>query len=158
MFIVMSRVFLSYDIQAESQSMCLVMSVCVELFAKHVRCIQFSFSVRCLITPTLASLKENFVNFFLPGIPLPLYGALAYGFVAFLGLQLSGKKAVFGLGETDARFALLGSTTTMATASAYFLYLLSTKFAGTSCPYCLFSAALSFSLFFISVKVQSPVC
>ncbi|CAA6656045.1 unnamed protein product [Spirodela intermedia] len=95
-------------------------------------------------------LSSDYASVF--GIPLPLYGALAYGFVAFLGLQLSGKKAVFGLGETDARLALLGSTTSMATASAYFLYLLSTKFAGVSCPYCLFSAALSFSLFFITVK------
>ena len=89
------------------------------------------------------------------GVPLPLYGALAYGFVAFLGLQLSKKKSVLGFKETDARLALLLSTSTMATASSYFLYLLGTKFAGATCAYCLFSAGLSFTLFFIAVKVLS---
>uniref|UniRef100_A0A1D1YIB1 ATP-dependent zinc metalloprotease FTSH 1, chloroplastic n=1 Tax=Anthurium amnicola TaxID=1678845 RepID=A0A1D1YIB1_9ARAE len=86
------------------------------------------------------------------GIPLPLYGTIAYGFVALLGLQLSGKKIFSGLGESDVRLILLGCTTSMATASAYFLYLLSTKLSGALCPYCLFSAVLSFSLFFITVK------
>jgi uncharacterized membrane protein len=41
----------------------------------------------------------------------------------------------------------------MAVASGYFLYILSTKFSGTSCTYCLLSAFLSFSLFFITLKV-----
>ncbi|MQM08113.1 hypothetical protein Taro_040965 [Colocasia esculenta] len=86
------------------------------------------------------------------GIPLPLYGMIAYGFVALLGLQLSGKRIFPGLSEADIRLTLLGCTTTMATASAYFLYILSTKLSGALCPYCLFSAVLCFSLFFITVK------
>nr|XP_048326016.1 thiol-disulfide oxidoreductase LTO1-like [Ziziphus jujuba var. spinosa] len=42
--------------------------------------------------------------------------------------------------------------TSMAASSAYFLYTLSTKFMGVSCFYCLLSALLSFSLFFITQK------
>lgn len=86
------------------------------------------------------------------GIPLPLFGMVAYGTVASLGVQLAANNFLFGLGKTDARLSLLGLTTSMATASAFFLYILSTKFAGVSCSYCLFSAALSFSLFFCTLK------
>ncbi|XVF15984.1 hypothetical protein REPUB_Repub09cG0203100 [Reevesia pubescens] len=86
------------------------------------------------------------------GVPLPLIGLVAYGFVTALSLQLSAKSLPFGISETNGRLLLLGSTTSMAAASAYFLYTLSTKFTGTSCSYCIMSALLSFSLFFISVK------
>ncbi|KAG1362735.1 thiol-disulfide oxidoreductase LTO1 [Cocos nucifera] len=86
------------------------------------------------------------------GVPLPLVGMLAYGLVTLLSLQQTGKHLLNGLGETDVRLILLGMTTSMATASAYFLYLLSTTFAGTSCSYCLISAILSFILFFITIK------
>ncbi|XP_043713815.1 thiol-disulfide oxidoreductase LTO1 [Telopea speciosissima] len=86
------------------------------------------------------------------GVPLPLIGMVAYGLVASVGLHLSGKSLLSGLGETDGRLILLGSSTSMAAASAYFLYLLSTKFAGASCSYCLMSAVLSFSLFFLTLK------
>ncbi|KAK9010971.1 hypothetical protein V6N11_043833, partial [Hibiscus sabdariffa] len=87
------------------------------------------------------------------GVPLPLLGLIAYGFVTTLSLQLSGKNLPLGISsEKSGRLLLLGSTTSMAAASAYFLYILSTKFAGTSCSYCLMSALLSFSLFFISLK------
>ncbi|KAL3525216.1 hypothetical protein ACH5RR_013588 [Cinchona calisaya] len=86
------------------------------------------------------------------GVPLPLIGMLAYGAVATLGLQLGGKKLPFEIGETDARSVVLVTTTSMAAASAYFLYILSTKFSGESCLYCLASTLLSFSLFFITLK------
>ncbi|XP_077231371.1 thiol-disulfide oxidoreductase LTO1-like [Tasmannia lanceolata] len=86
------------------------------------------------------------------GVPLPLIGMVAYGLVASLGLHLAGKNMLFGLGETNGRLVLLGSTTSMAAASAYFLYLLNTKLAGASCLYCLVSVILSFSLFFITLK------
>lgn len=89
----------------------------------------------------------------LPGVPLPLIGMVAYGFVASFGLQLTRKNLPFGMDESNGRLILLGSTTSMAAASAYFLYLLSTKFSGVSCSYCLLSALLSFSLFFITLKV-----
>ncbi|PPD76096.1 hypothetical protein GOBAR_DD26961 [Gossypium barbadense] len=88
----------------------------------------------------------------LNSVSLPLLGLIAYGFVTTLSLQLSAKNLPFGINETTGRLLLLGSTTSMATASAYFLYILSTKFAGTSCSYCLVSALLSINLFFISLK------
>lgn len=86
------------------------------------------------------------------GVPLPLIGMVAYGFVATVGLQLAGKGLPFGVDENNGRLILLGSATAMASASACFLYILSTKFAGVTCQYCLFSALLSFSLFFTIVK------
>lgn len=89
----------------------------------------------------------------LSGIPLPLIGMAAYGVVAMLGLQLGGKKLPFEIGGTTGRSILLVTTTSMAVASAYFLYILSTQFTGESCLYCVASALLSLSLFFISVKV-----
>ncbi|CDY72093.1 BnaAnng39880D, partial [Brassica napus] len=68
------------------------------------------------------------------GVPLPLIDLLCMAY------------------KTNGRFALFAATTTMASASAYFLYILSTKLSGSSCMYCLVSAFLSFSLFFLSLK------
>ncbi|PKA54007.1 hypothetical protein AXF42_Ash016172 [Apostasia shenzhenica] len=85
------------------------------------------------------------------GVPLPLIGLVSYGLVTVLALKQSGKDFLSGLRETD-RVLLMGLTTSMATSSAYFLYLLSTKLEGASCSYCLFSAFLSFSIFFINLK------
>ncbi|KAJ4841626.1 hypothetical protein Tsubulata_004921 [Turnera subulata] len=86
------------------------------------------------------------------GVPLPLIGMAAYGLVAALSLQLREKALPFGIGESNGRWILLGTTTSMAAASGYFLYILSTKLAGVTCAYCLASALLSFSLFFITLK------
>uniref|UniRef100_A0A2P2JMH9 Vitamin K epoxide reductase domain-containing protein n=1 Tax=Rhizophora mucronata TaxID=61149 RepID=A0A2P2JMH9_RHIMU len=77
---------------------------------------------------------------------------VAYGLVSALSLQLSGRKLPFGVSESDGRLILLTSTTSMAAASGYFLYILNTRFSGLSCSYCLLSAFLSFSLFFITLK------
>ncbi|XP_028774494.1 thiol-disulfide oxidoreductase LTO1 [Neltuma alba] len=86
------------------------------------------------------------------GVPLPLIGMAAYGLVAAISIQLSGEDLPLGVKKSDAQLVLLGSTTSMAVASAYFLYILSTKFSGSFCSYCLLSALLSFGLFFITVK------
>ncbi|XP_022133381.1 thiol-disulfide oxidoreductase LTO1 isoform X2 [Momordica charantia] len=86
------------------------------------------------------------------GVPLPLIGMVAYGLVGAISLQLAAKKLPFGIDESDGRLVLLGTTTSMAAASAYFLYVLSSKFSGVSCSYCLISALLSSSLFFATVK------
>ncbi|KAK4479967.1 hypothetical protein RD792_013021, partial [Penstemon davidsonii] len=86
------------------------------------------------------------------GFPLPLFGMLAYGLVTTIGLQLGAKKMAFGLDKTDGEMIIIGTTTSMAAASAYFLYILSTEFPEESCLYCLTSAVLSFSLFFITLK------
>ncbi|KAK3410526.1 hypothetical protein EUGRSUZ_J02496 [Eucalyptus grandis] len=95
-------------------------------------------------------LNSDYASVF--GVPLPLIGMIAYGTVAALGVRLMGKDLPFGLKESNGRLVLLGITTSMATASAYFLYLLSTKLSGASCSYCLLSALLSFSLVFITIK------
>ncbi|KAI4378037.1 hypothetical protein MLD38_015579 [Melastoma candidum] len=95
-------------------------------------------------------LNSDYASVF--GIPLPLIGMIAYGMVATVSLKLNEKSMPFGLGESDGRAILLGITTSMAASSAYFLYILTTKLAGASCAYCLLSAFLSFSLFFLSVK------
>ncbi|KAJ9540894.1 hypothetical protein OSB04_027400 [Centaurea solstitialis] len=86
------------------------------------------------------------------GIPLPLIGMVAYGVAAALALKLAAKDVPFGIGENNGGLILLGTTTSMATASAYFLYILSTQFPGASCSYCLASALLSFSLFFTTAN------
>ncbi|KAI3973676.1 hypothetical protein MKW92_039223 [Papaver armeniacum] len=86
------------------------------------------------------------------GVPLPLIGMFAYGLVATLGVQLGRQNSIFGLGETDGRMILTATVTSMATASAYFLYILSTQFSGSACPYCLLSAALSSTLFVAIIK------
>lgn len=88
----------------------------------------------------------------LPGVPLPLIGMVAYGLVAALGLQLADRSIPFA-DESNGQLILLGITTSMAAASAYFLYIISTKFTGTFCSYCLISAMLSFCLFFLTFKV-----
>lgn len=91
----------------------------------------------------------------LTGIPLPLIGLVAYGLVTALSLQENGKSLLPGIDDLDIRLTLLLIATSMATASAYFLYVLSTKFVGVSCSYCLLSAFLSFTLLFIRVKVRA---
>lgn len=93
----------------------------------------------------------------MPGVPLPLIGMVAYGVVALLGIQLGQKSNPLGIGEANGRLVLLGTSTSMAAASAYFLYILSTKFTGEFCPYCLASVLLSFGLFISSIKVTSTV-
>lgn len=87
------------------------------------------------------------------GFPLPLIGMVSYGVVAALGLQLGRRQFPIEIEEARGRFVLLGATTSMAAASAYFLYILSTRFPGEWCLYCLVSAVLSFSLFLTTLKV-----
>ncbi|XP_019086874.1 PREDICTED: thiol-disulfide oxidoreductase LTO1-like [Camelina sativa] len=86
------------------------------------------------------------------GVPLPVIGFVMYGLVTALSAELGEGNLPFGISNTNGRFALFGTTTAMASASAYFLYILSTKLSGSSCLYCLVSAFISFSLFFLSLK------
>ena len=92
------------------------------------------------------------------GVPLPLIGMFAYGLVSLLGIQLAGKHLPFKKDENNGLLILLGSATSMAVASAYFLYIQITKFPGSSCSYCFMSALLSFSLFFTTIKVLLTFC
>eukprot|EP01018_Ginkgo_biloba_P038669 Gb_11132 [translate_table: standard] len=86
------------------------------------------------------------------GVPLPLIGMAGYGVVALLGLQLARRKTLFGFDGDKVRWLLLGCTSSMAAASAYFMYLLTVKLEGASCAYCVTSALLSFSLLLITLR------
>ncbi|KMT11182.1 hypothetical protein BVRB_5g111100 [Beta vulgaris subsp. vulgaris] len=86
------------------------------------------------------------------GVPLPLIGMTAYGLVLLLGLKLGGWKVPLKINPSDGRLLLLPVSASMAAASGYFLYTLATRLEGASCSYCLASAILSFSLFFIILK------
>ncbi|KAJ3681932.1 hypothetical protein LUZ60_014505 [Juncus effusus] len=86
------------------------------------------------------------------GVPLSLVGMIAYGSVTLLSLQQAGIISIPNIDKIDGQLILTGVTTSLAASSAYFLYLLSTKFDGTTCSYCLVSAFLSFTLFFINLK------
>ncbi|KAL8151697.1 hypothetical protein V2J09_021505 [Rumex salicifolius] len=86
------------------------------------------------------------------GVPLPLFGMVAYGSVLVLGLKLAGGNLPFRIKGSDSRLILFSVTASMAAASSYFLYTLSTQLAGASCSYCYASAALSLSLFIITLK------
>ncbi|KAK8945478.1 hypothetical protein KSP40_PGU013240 [Platanthera guangdongensis] len=121
----------------------------------YCTCLPLAYSgFRCLIyrPSTCGGVLEKSIKSIYLCVPLPLIGMVSYGLVTVLALQQSGKNLLTGFGGSDARFLLLGTTTSMATASAYFLYLLSTKLPGASCSYCLLSVVLSFSLLFISLK------
>lgn len=122
--------------------------MCVCFFFFHFAC--YELHVLCL----KEGVDESpFLR--LPGVPLPLIGMVAYGFVAALSLQLATTKNLpFGINKSNAQLVLLGSTTSMATASSYFLYILTTTFSGSSCPYCILSVLLSFTLFFVTLKVH----
>lgn len=87
------------------------------------------------------------------GAPPPLFGMVAHGLVTILGLRLQmDSKPASGIEKTDGEMILLGMTTCMAIASAYFSYILSNEFIGESCLFCLASTSLSFSLCFITLK------
>ncbi|KAH7422406.1 hypothetical protein KP509_12G007300 [Ceratopteris richardii] len=89
---------------------------------------------------------------FVFGVPLSAVGMLAYGSVAILGvLGASGNS--FRIANVDmVRWLLLGTTSVMASASVYFMYILSTKLEGESCVYCVTSAVLSTSLLLLTLR------
>uniref|UniRef100_A0A0D6R6U2 Vitamin K epoxide reductase domain-containing protein n=1 Tax=Araucaria cunninghamii TaxID=56994 RepID=A0A0D6R6U2_ARACU len=95
-------------------------------------------------------LNSSYASLF--GLPLSLFGMAGYGVVAFLALQLSNRKALFGIDGDKSRWIFLGITSSMAAASAYFMYLLSVKLEGASCAYCVTSALLSLSLLLIALR------
>ncbi|CAK9272176.1 unnamed protein product [Sphagnum jensenii] len=87
------------------------------------------------------------------GVPLPFIGLLAYGTVTVLGvwtLLNTGNQAREEDGVVG--WLLLASTTAMAVASAYFMYILNVKLEGASCTYCVGSALLSLSLLLCTLK------
>eukprot|EP00850_Spirogloea_muscicola_P001381 SM000005S17178 [mRNA] locus=s5:587544:590129:+ [translate_table: standard] len=79
------------------------------------------------------------------GLPLPLYGLLSYSAVAILS-QVSRINSNSKIGRDYSRWLLLGTTSIMAAASGYFMYILNFQMENVSCTYCVVSALLSGSL------------
>ena len=89
-------------------------------------------------------------SFCAEGVPLPAIGALAYGTVAMLSAFAISKTSKDTFTHDVVRWVLLGSTGSMASASIYFMYILSTKLEGASCAYCVGSAMLSVILLLLT--------
>lgn len=94
-------------------------------------------------------LNSSYASVF--GVPLSLIGMAGYGIAALLGVQLSKRKTVFGIDGDKARWIFLGTISSMAAASGYFMYLLIVKLEGASCAYCVTSALLSLCLLLIAL-------
>lgn len=89
------------------------------------------------------------------GIPLSLVGVAAYGVVTLLaGRMVTNTKERASKEEEFIRWLLLASTTAMAVASSYFIYILNVKLDGASCSYCYGSALLSVSLLLSTLPVH----
>jgi uncharacterized membrane protein len=101
--------------------------------------------VACPVAGACASvLNSSYAT--LLGLPLPLFGAAAYGAVAALAAA-GAREAAAGrdLGPAP-RLALAGGVGALAATSAYLMYVLQTSLGGAPCAWCYASAALSFSL------------
>jgi uncharacterized membrane protein len=80
-------------------------------------------------------------------VPLAVVGLAAYagmGALALAGAAASARGD--DAGEAPLRTAVLAGGLAMASCSSFLLYLLTTQFPGELCPWCLGSAALSFSM------------
>ncbi|PNH08009.1 hypothetical protein TSOC_005456 [Tetrabaena socialis] len=83
------------------------------------------------------------------GLPLSLYGMLAYGAVGALALSYGRQVASGGVPGVARQATLLGLTggvAALATTSAVLVSILQTRLGGTPCAWCYLSAALSTTL------------
>ncbi|GBG46091.1 hypothetical protein CBR_g79494 [Chara braunii] len=129
--------------------------------------------VACLLGPTDCSAVLDSAYGTLFGVPLPVYGLGAYSTVAILSIlgsinrnrtrrkDLSRRETQIisphdgeeaGSALDYSRWLLLGTTSMMAVASGYFMYVLATRLTGSTCVYCIGSAVLSASLFFTTLR------
>lgn len=89
-------------------------------------------------------------------MPLSLVGMAAYGVVTLLAARMLTNPKKRAIEEEGlVRWLLLASTTAMAVASGYFMYILNIKLDGASCTYCVGSALLSVSLLLSTLPVSS---
>lgn len=88
------------------------------------------------------------------GLPLTLFGCLAYTTVAVIALSPlllnKFKPNLFRDWEQNSWLWLLAVTTCMAVSSSYLMYVMFFKIQGL-CPYCLISALFSLSLLLITI-------
>ncbi|KAK3265348.1 hypothetical protein CYMTET_25959 [Cymbomonas tetramitiformis] len=85
------------------------------------------------------------------GIPLTVFGFLAYVTVCTVSVQGS-LKAAESESEDTSRMTLLGGAAILAATSAYLIFTLYTKLGGQPCPYCFTSAGLSTLILLCSVR------
>jgi uncharacterized membrane protein len=115
--------------------------------------------VACPVGGCQTALNSGYAELF--GAPLSAYGAVAYALVASLAWWGAGMQSTLVEQGDDARdrnleasyaksrVLLFFAATGLAGVSSYLLYILGFKLGGVECVYCLTSAALSFTLFFI---------
>lgn len=87
------------------------------------------------------------------GIPLSALGAAAYGAVialACLGYIALHKGQLDK--EMDIRKYLIFGGSILSSTSSYLIYILLTEFPGDTCPWCLTSALVSFSITFLCIR------
>ena len=95
-------------------------------------------SVACQVGGSCGSVLDSPWGTLL-GVPLSLYGCLAYGLTAALALR-------------PAKWPVLGAASVLTATSAYLLFILTTQLGATFCLYCLASAALSLSLLLLAYQ------
>lgn len=101
----------------------------------------------CPLTGGCANiLTSDYANLF-GMVPLAAVGLAAYAGMGLLAWRGSVAAAAGNdASEAPMRTAVLAGGLAMASTSAFLLYILFTRFSGELCPWCLGSAALSFSI------------
>lgn len=88
------------------------------------------------------------------GVPLPLFGLLAYGVMAIAALiprTIVAEPRRASNTETITSWILVIGGAIMATTSGYLMYILATELHAL-CPYCITSAIFSFTIFILAVS------
>jgi uncharacterized membrane protein len=88
------------------------------------------------------------------GVPLPLFGLLAYGVMAIAALiprTIVAEPYRASNAETITSWILVIGGAIMATTSGYLMYILATELHAV-CPYCIASALFSFTIFILAVS------
>ncbi len=114
--------------------------------------------VVCPVGGCQTALNSSYAELF--GLPLSLYGAVAYFIVAFLAFSGSNinpeESKELESKYKKSRVLFFLSTCGLAGVSSYLLYVLAVKLGGVECVYCLTSASISFALFSIGFSGLTP--
>lgn len=104
--------------------------------------------VVCPLSGGCAEILTSEYSNLLGVVPISALGMVAYGAVALL--SLSGARALAAqreAAEAPLRSAVLAAGVAMASCSGYLMGIMLTQFDGEMCPWCVGSAALSFTIF-----------
>jgi len=86
------------------------------------------------------------------GLPVSLYGFLAYAGVGFLAWQAANTERRPG---NRIGMAVVAGSTVLSTVSAYLGYILFTQFTDEACIWCLASILISFSVFVLALSATA---